>query len=71
MEDSNKEPAKQRIADDLCYGAASIAKELGTTRRQVYHLAATERVPIGRWGKTLIAFRSELRRSLAKKLTAA
>jgi hypothetical protein len=69
MEMDDKEAAKQqRLADDLLYGAAKIAEELGTTRRQAYHLAATKRLPIGRWGKVLFAFRSELRRA-AKALT--
>jgi hypothetical protein len=63
-----KEP-RQRIADDLIIGAPAIAEELGTTQRQVYHLAATKRVPIGRWGKRLFAFRSELLRAV-KALTA-
>ena len=63
MEMDDKEAAKQqRLADDMLYGAAAIAEELGTTRRQAYHLAATGRLPIGRWGKVLFAFRSQLRR---------
>jgi hypothetical protein len=70
METDYKEPARSRIADDLLHGATAIAEELGVSTRQVYHLAQTKRVPIGRWGRTLIAFRSELRRA-AKTLTAA
>jgi hypothetical protein len=71
MEMDNKEAATQRLADDLITGAAAIAQELGTSRRQVYHLAATKRLPIGRWGKTLIAFRSEIRRAVRRSITAA
>jgi hypothetical protein len=66
-----KEAAKQaeRLADDLLNGAAEIADFLGTNVREVYHLAKTKRLPIGRLGKKLIASRSKLRRA-ANALTA-
>ena len=70
MEVDSKDIAKQRLADDLLTGAAAIAEELGTTRRQVYHLAKTKRVPIGRWGRILVASKKELRRAVGQ-LTAA
>jgi hypothetical protein len=67
-----KEAAKQadRLADDLLDGGAEIAEFLGTNVREVYHLAKTQRLPIGRLGRKLIASRSQLRRA-AKALTAA
>jgi hypothetical protein len=67
-----KEAAKQadRLADDLLDGGAEIAAFLGTNVREVYHLAKTQRLPIGRLGRKLIASRSQLRRA-AKALTAA
>ena len=67
-----KEAAKQadRLADDLLDGGAEIAAFLGVNKREVYHLAKTKRLPIGRWGRKLIAFRSGLRRA-TKALTSA
>jgi hypothetical protein len=59
-----------RLADDLLNGAAEIADFLGTNTREVYLLAKTKRLPIGRLGRKLIATRSQLRRA-AKALTAA
>ena len=54
-----------RISDDLLFGAARIAEFLGTSTRVVYHLRYTNRMPIGRLGKNLIASRRELRRALS------
>lgn len=58
--------AKERIADDILRGAAEIAQELGVTERAVYMYVARKKLPIGRWGGQLIAFRSELRRALER-----
>jgi hypothetical protein len=73
----DKEAAKpaDRLADDLLDGGAEIAGflcELGlrANTREVYHLAKTKRLPIGRLGRKLIASRSGLRRA-AKALIAA
>jgi hypothetical protein len=59
-----KEAAKQtdRLADDLLDGGAEIAEFLGTNVREVYHLAKTQRLPIGRLGRKLIASRRKLAR---------
>jgi hypothetical protein len=67
-----KEAARpdDRLADDLLDGGAAIAAFLGVNQREVYHLAKTKRLPIGRLGRKLIASRSQLRRA-AKALTAA
>jgi hypothetical protein len=72
MEMMDKEAARQadRLADDLLNGAAEIAEFLGTNTREIYWLAKTRRLPIGRLGRKLIASRSQLRRA-AKALTAA
>ena len=72
METMDKEAAKQSetLAADLLSGAAEIAEFLGTNAREVYHLAQTQRLPIGRLGRKLIASRSQLRRA-AKTITAA
>jgi hypothetical protein len=71
MEMMDKEAARQadRLADDLLNGAAEIAEFLGTNTREIYWLAKTRRLPIGRLGRKLIASRSQLRRA-AKALTA-
>jgi hypothetical protein len=53
----------ERLADDLLIGARSIAAELGVEVHAVYYLAKTQRLPIGRIGKNLIASRSKLRRA--------
>lgn len=66
-----KEAAQaDRLADDLLDGGAEIAAFLGTNVREVYHLAKTKRLPIGRLGRKLIASRNQLRRA-TKALTAA
>jgi hypothetical protein len=52
-----------RLAEDLLWGALAIADYLGTTRAAVYHMHRNKRLPIGKSGKTLIAFRSGLRRA--------
>lgn len=63
-----KETAKQadRLADDLLAGAAEIAEFLGTNAREVYHLAKTQRLPIGRLGRKLIASKRRLARHTNK-----
>jgi hypothetical protein len=68
----NQEVARRadRVADDLLNGAAEIAEFLGTNAREVYHLHKTQRLPIGRLGRKLIASRRQLTRA-AKALTAA
>ena len=60
----------ERLADDLLSGGPEIAAYLGCPLREVYHLAKTTRLPIGRLGRQLIASRGQLRRA-AKALTAA
>ena len=60
MESMDKEAAKQSetLASDLLNGAAEIAQFLGTNAREVYHLAKTQRLLIGRLGRKLIAFKA-------------
>jgi hypothetical protein len=70
MEDNNAVKQSDRLGDDLLSGGNEIAAFLGMPLREVYHLAATKRLPIGRLGRKLIASRSQLRRA-AKALTAA
>jgi hypothetical protein len=70
MDDQQAAQANPRLADDLLNGAIEIAEFLGTKPREVYHLARTRRLPIGRLGRKLIASRNQLRRAL-KTITAA
>jgi hypothetical protein len=58
-----------RVADDLLVGATRIAQELGVSVRAVYLLRQTNRLPIRKLGKNLIASRGQLRRAF-KVLTA-
>jgi hypothetical protein len=53
----------ERLADDLLIGASAIAAELGCSTRQIYYFAETQKLPIGRFGKNLIASRAKLRRA--------
>ena len=76
MESMDKEAAKQSetLASDLLNGAAEIAQFLGTNAREVYHLAKTQRLLIGRLGRKLIASKRQLTRhtdKLARGPTAA
>lgn len=66
---SNLETKRERLADDLLYGAQAIAKELGVTPMQVYHMARLKRLPIGHIGKNLIASRRQLQRAIATLTT--
>jgi hypothetical protein len=68
----DQEAAKpvDRLADDLLNGGPEIADFLGCPLREVYHLARTRRLPIGRLGRKLFASRAQLRRA-AKALTTA
>ncbi len=66
---ANSDDKEERLADDLLIGAPAIAAELGRSESQVYYLAKTKRLPIGRLGKNLVALRSKLR-GAAKALTA-
>jgi hypothetical protein len=68
MEDNNAVKQSDRLGDDLLNGGPEIAEFLGMPLREVYHLAATKRLPIGRLGRKLIASRAGLRRA-AKAIT--
>jgi hypothetical protein len=61
--------AHDRLADDLLRGAPAIAEFIGTSEAAVYHLYRKKRLPIGKLGKILIAFRSELRRAAEALIT--
>jgi hypothetical protein len=69
MTDDQLTAQTNTLADDLLPGARKIADFLGVKPREVYYLAATGRLPIGRLGRKLIASRAQLRRAV-KALTA-
>ena len=54
----------ERIADDVLIGARAIAEEIGEDENCIYYLHKTQRLPIGKLGKNLIATRTGLRRAL-------
>jgi hypothetical protein len=61
--DTPDRPQADRLADDLLYGAAAIARELGIDLHAVYYIHRTQKLPIGRLGKTLVASRRKLARA--------
>jgi excisionase family DNA binding protein len=48
------------LSDDLLRGADAIARYMGLSRRAIYHLVATSRLPVCRVGSTICARRSIL-----------
>lgn len=69
-EQSEEKPNSERVADDVLRGAQAIGDELGVNPEDVYYLHKTQKYPIGKLGKTLIASRQQLRRhhrALTKK----
>jgi hypothetical protein len=63
------DPSRERLADDLLYGAQEIADFLGVSLHVVYYLAKRDKLPIGKLGKNLIASRRRLK-AAAQSLTA-
>jgi hypothetical protein len=58
------------LSDDLLWGCAAIADELGLSLSQVQYLVRTEAISIARLGKkTIVASRKQLRRDLTPKTT--
>lgn len=55
------------IADDMLEGADAIAGFLGLSKRQVYHLTSSSRLPVFRLAGTLCARRSVLLDYIARQ----
>jgi hypothetical protein len=54
------------LSDDLLWGAAAIAAELGAPIDRVYYLIRTKKIPVTKLGpKTIIASRKKLQRALS------
>jgi hypothetical protein len=61
-------PPSDRVGDDLLVGAPAIAREMGMNEREVYYARKRKLLPIGKFGKLLIASKTKLRRA-ARALT--
>lgn|SRR5688572_30189851 len=57
---TDQAPRSYDLADDLLEGADEIAEFGDWSRRQVYHLAQTRRLPVFRLGSTLCARKSRI-----------
>ncbi|MFZ0065337.1 MAG: hypothetical protein WAK90_04130 [Pseudolabrys sp.] len=69
--DNTPHQQHERIEDDLLRGAAAIAEHLrseglNVTPTNVYYFAKAKKLPIGRWGKELIASKTRLSRELQR-----
>jgi hypothetical protein len=60
----------ERLADDLIFGAEAIAAELGVEPSQIYYIHRMKLLPIGKFGKQLIASRRKLRGAAVRLTTA-
>jgi hypothetical protein len=69
------EDSKQSPQDRVLVGASAIADALTeeferqVTESEVYYIAKKKKLPIGRFGKNLIATRNKLRRAITAALT--
>lgn len=54
----------KRLADDLLRGAREIGDYIGLSEDAVYHAHRMKKLPIGKFGKELIAFKSKLERAM-------
>ena len=61
MERINKDERRDRIADDLLRGATAIGRELGWSRRQIFHAHERGLLPTFAVGRAICARRSSLR----------
>lgn len=56
---------KPELKDDLIWGGANIAREIGRTPRQTYHLLETGKLPAKKIGDLWVGSKTVLRRHLA------
>jgi hypothetical protein len=71
MSDIEKEK-QDAPANDLLWGARSVADFLGVSVDRVYYLIKVRRLPIAKLGrKTVVASRKRLQRAITDTLTAA
>ena len=58
---SMKSTADEPLSDDLIWGIRGIAKEIGKSERQAFHLIDTGKIPAAKVGGRIVASRSRLR----------
>ena len=63
---TNNSTPSTRLADDLLHGARRIGEFLGKSEDQVYYIARTGKLSIGKLGKDLLASKSILTRQIHK-----
>jgi hypothetical protein len=51
----------ESLGSDLIWGVSALAKEIGKTERQTYHLVETRQIPAGKTGGFIVASRRRLR----------
>jgi hypothetical protein len=71
MTEDQSEKSSERLADDLLRGARRIGNFLGVTEDAVYYLRRSQKWPIAKMGKELIASKRQLTHHARKKLAAA
>ncbi len=49
------------LSDDLIWGIRDLAKELGKTERQTFHLVETKQIPAGKVGGRIVSSKTKLR----------
>jgi len=49
------------LGSDLIWGVSALARELGKTERQAFHLVETKQIPVGKIGGRIVASRAKLR----------
>jgi len=54
----------ERPADDILIGAPAIAAFLGVSKKRLYYYVSKKRLPVGKFGKNLIASKAKLRRAI-------
>jgi hypothetical protein len=64
MESTTEPSSRDRLADDLLVGAPAIGAELGVDASAVYYIHKTQKLPIGKWGKYLVASKRALRNAV-------
>jgi hypothetical protein len=64
-ENATKDAPSEPLRDDLLWGIREIAKEIGRSERQTFHLASTGQIPVGKIGGRHVASRSKLRARFA------
>ena len=57
----SNQPKAEPLRDDLIWGVEGIAKEIGKTQRQVFHMISIGAIPAAKVGGRIVASRSRIR----------